>query len=437
MDNSFYMRELPASADLIPYDSVEGKKIFRNALEEGGLEAFFPLSQQFLTQEEPAYCGIGTLCMILNALKVDPAKTWRRPWRWFTQEMLDCCRPLDYVRTNGITLNEFTCLARCNGLEANTKYADKISLEDFRKDVIASTTTSSQIMAVSYSRSALGQTGSGHFSPVGGYSSLGGGKVLILDVARFKYPSYWVSLRALYESLIPVDPATKQPRGYSLLKKPPKEVADSTHLLRLGFTKSTWPKFFAGCKEVVEGLEREHGDNLTIEILTQGLGRFAAEKQAEGFMPVRTRREATSLNGAVDKSVAISPPANTITSIAFDTLKVIPTAQEYTHALKTFLTHLSSNSHLYNLLPQATTPKETQISTILLLAMYSFSPFLRLLPPALKTEMEGFVARDLVDEEIRREVSGVRRQMASLETCCVEECGDACANGGCAGKMTS
>ena len=30
-------------------------------------------------------CGIGTLCMVLNALKIDPAKTWRKPWRWFTQ----------------------------------------------------------------------------------------------------------------------------------------------------------------------------------------------------------------------------------------------------------------------------------------------------------------------------------------------------------------
>ncbi|KAF8454562.1 Phytochelatin synthase, partial [Terfezia claveryi] len=219
MDGSFYMRELPATASLIPYDSTEGKKIFKQALDEGGLEAFFPLSQQFLTQEEPAYCGIGTLCMILNAMKIDPAKTWRKPWRWFTQDMLDCCRPLDYVRTNGITLSEFTCLARCNGLEANTKYADKISLEDFRQDVINSTNSSNQIMAVSYSRAALGQTGSGHFSPVGGYSLYGssGGYVLILDVARFKYPSYWVSLEALYESLRPVDPMTKQPRGYSLL----------------------------------------------------------------------------------------------------------------------------------------------------------------------------------------------------------------------------
>ena len=51
---SVYMRELPVSADLILYDSPGGKAVFRSALEEGGLEAFFPLSQQFLTQEEPA-----------------------------------------------------------------------------------------------------------------------------------------------------------------------------------------------------------------------------------------------------------------------------------------------------------------------------------------------------------------------------------------------
>lgn len=67
--------------------------------------------------------------MILNAMKIDPAKTWRKPWRWFTQDMLDCCRPLDYVRTNGITLSEFTCLAKCNGLDAHTKYADKLYVE--------------------------------------------------------------------------------------------------------------------------------------------------------------------------------------------------------------------------------------------------------------------------------------------------------------------
>jgi len=45
---SFYMRELPKE-HLVGYDTPEGKCLFAKALAEGGLEAFFPLSQQFLT----------------------------------------------------------------------------------------------------------------------------------------------------------------------------------------------------------------------------------------------------------------------------------------------------------------------------------------------------------------------------------------------------
>ena len=37
---------------------------------------------------------------------------------------------------------------------------------------------------------ALLQTGDGHFSPVAGYHA-GTDSVLVLDVARFKYPPYW------------------------------------------------------------------------------------------------------------------------------------------------------------------------------------------------------------------------------------------------------
>lgn len=48
MKESFYMRELPTDK-LVGYESPEGKELFKAALMEGGLEAFFPLSQQFLT----------------------------------------------------------------------------------------------------------------------------------------------------------------------------------------------------------------------------------------------------------------------------------------------------------------------------------------------------------------------------------------------------
>ena len=155
--------------------------------------------------------------MILNALKIDPAATWRKPWRWFTQEMLDCCRPLEWVKQNGITLAEFTCLAKCNGLDATTRYANQTTFEEFERAVKDCTQSTDQLLAVSYSRASLGQTGSGHFSPAAGYTAMNGGMVLILDVARFKYPSYWVPIRALFEALIPPDSSTGQPRYVPLL----------------------------------------------------------------------------------------------------------------------------------------------------------------------------------------------------------------------------
>ncbi|KAF8420088.1 Phytochelatin synthase-domain-containing protein [Tirmania nivea] len=456
MDGSFYMRVLPSSASLIPYDSPEGKKIFKQALDDGGLEAFFPLSQQFLTQEEPAYCGIGTLCMILNALKIDPARTWRKPWRWFTQDMLDCCRPLEYVRTNGITLSEFTCLAECNGLEANTKYADKISLEDFRQDVVNSTNSSSQIMAVSYSRAALGQTGSGHFSPVGGYSSYGtsGGYILILDVARFKYPSYWVSLEMLYESLRPVDPITKQPRGYSLLRRPivnPGENGGSTYgaeggiLLKLGFTKATWPGWWEG----LVGEMGRFGEEVGIEEVTAVVGKYISRRggpvgtRGEVLNPPKVVKDSAAKDGDMDGNMGAA--LTTAAAAAYDPSLTLPSSQAYSAALTSFLTRMSTNlDSLYHQIPltsATTTPTNHALTTILFLALYSFPPFLARVPSARAVrEMERAVEQEIGEcEEVRREVVGVRRAMASLEQCCREEvgvCARGCEGGECKGLRT-
>lgn len=58
------------------------------------------------------------------------------------------------------------------------------------------------------------QTGTGHFSPIGGYHG-GRDMVLILDVARFKYPPHWVPLTLLWEAMDTVDKATGQSRGYA------------------------------------------------------------------------------------------------------------------------------------------------------------------------------------------------------------------------------
>ena len=48
----------------------------------------------------------------------------------------------------------------------------------------------SGLIIAAYSRKELLQTGDGHYSPIGGYHAPTD-SVLILDVARFKYPPHW------------------------------------------------------------------------------------------------------------------------------------------------------------------------------------------------------------------------------------------------------
>jgi hypothetical protein len=64
--DSHYRRALPIP--LIPFASDEGRTLFGEALEAGTMESFFPLIEQFHTQTDPAFCGLGSLVMALNAL---------------------------------------------------------------------------------------------------------------------------------------------------------------------------------------------------------------------------------------------------------------------------------------------------------------------------------------------------------------------------------
>ena len=278
----YYRRELPCPP-AIPFSSVEGKRLFAEALQDGTLEAYFRLAEQFRTQDEPAFCGLSTLTMVLNALAVDPKKVWKGVWRWYHESMLECCRNLEEIRNDGISFDELACLARCNSLNVipkrplyrheylndaeskpqimkqghpriafNQEYGfstlqtsdssghlcpsntnknslelDKLhpydnycSLEDFRSDVLACCSKSNgSILIVSYSRKEFMQTGDGHFSPIGAYHRKDD-KVLILDTARFKYPPHWVDLNMMYRSMCRLDPGKNLTRGWMLLDVP-------------------------------------------------------------------------------------------------------------------------------------------------------------------------------------------------------------------------
>jgi hypothetical protein len=65
----------------------------------------------------------------------------------------------------------------------------------------------------------LKQTGTGHFSPLAGYHAASD-SVLIMDVARFKYPPHWVTVAQLWHAMADyVDSVTGKARGYVVLQR--------------------------------------------------------------------------------------------------------------------------------------------------------------------------------------------------------------------------
>ncbi len=214
MDQSLYRRLLPSNA--IPFSSPEGRQVFSEALASRGLDGYFRLAEQFHTQSDPAFCGPGSLVVALNALSIDPGRRWKGPWRWFSEELLDCCVPLADVRQRGVDVDEFACLARCNGADVEIHRGDVSSLANWRSALTLSARGDAVIVAA-YDRGAMGQTGSGHFSPIGGYHA-SRDLALILDVARFKYPPHWVPAEHLWRAMRQVDPTTGMARGWLVIR---------------------------------------------------------------------------------------------------------------------------------------------------------------------------------------------------------------------------
>lgn len=55
LKNTFYQRKLPEQ--LIKISSPQGKQLFREAMDAGQTEGFFPLTGAFASQSSPSYCG--------------------------------------------------------------------------------------------------------------------------------------------------------------------------------------------------------------------------------------------------------------------------------------------------------------------------------------------------------------------------------------------
>lgn len=106
--------------------------------------------------------------------------------------------------------------------QPNVSYYDK---ELFKTMVLASCRLPGMYSIINFGRKELKQTGSGHFSCIGGFHSHSQ-KILVLDTARFKYPPYWVDIDQLYNSVNSIDNNSGKKRGILVLSKDQNTIGD-------------------------------------------------------------------------------------------------------------------------------------------------------------------------------------------------------------------
>jgi hypothetical protein len=219
---SVFAQTLTLPQNLIAFNSPEGEKLF---VESQSREDFFPLSMQFVTQNNQAYCGVASIVMVLNGLQIPaPEAPQYSPYRVFTQENFfnnEATRKVlapEVVSRMGMTLEQIGQLLGSYNVKIKVYHAADTNLQDFRKLASENLKQPGNFVLVNYLRREIGQEKGGHISPLAAYNEKMD-RFLIMDVSRYKYPPIWVKTADLWKAMATPDSVSRKTRGFVFVSR--------------------------------------------------------------------------------------------------------------------------------------------------------------------------------------------------------------------------
>lgn len=240
----------PVDVVLVPWDSEESAiRLARSKYKAD----FFVLANNFVSQDNGAFCGPATAAMILNALRLGKkeglpidkssiaesdtqylSKDYNPYFGKYTQQNVYAAgtknkqeilgKPVtvngELKRDGGIQLRQFAGLLKANGLEAQLRVADsELQDEGIKAELVANLKTKNDFVIVNFARKALGQQGGGHISPLGAYDEQSD-SFLLMDVNPNRASWVWVKSKDLIAAMRTFD--TVENRGYLLVSEEKK-----------------------------------------------------------------------------------------------------------------------------------------------------------------------------------------------------------------------
>jgi len=185
---------------------------------------YWQLSTTFVTQSTQTYCSVASAVTVLNAMPVrKPVDPVYAPYPYFTQrnyftpEVIKVISP-QTVLAIGMTRTQMAGTLMLHGVNVKNIAGDTLNDERLRSLLRKTLGDDGQFVLVNYLRSSLAQEGGGHWSVLAAFDAQSD-RVLILDVARYKYAPVWVGIGTLRQAIATIDTTSNKARGLVIVTR--------------------------------------------------------------------------------------------------------------------------------------------------------------------------------------------------------------------------
>jgi hypothetical protein len=222
---SLIMGETLASSSAEPtviyWDTPEGKTLRARMPADAD---YWQLAPTFAVQMTQSYCSVASAITVLNAMPIQkPVDPTYAPYAYFTQSnfftpgVAKIITP-QTVLAIGMTREQMAETLSQQGVTAISIAGDTFSEESLRSLLKVALGDDGRFVLANYFRANLGQVGGGHWSALAAYDAQSD-NVLILDVAKYKYPPVWVKLGTLLQAIATIDTTSNKARGLVMVSK--------------------------------------------------------------------------------------------------------------------------------------------------------------------------------------------------------------------------
>jgi hypothetical protein len=215
----------PALADVQPnviyWNSPAGKTLRARMPADAD---YWQLAPVFVAQQTQSYCSVASAVTVLNALPIKrPVDPVYAPYAYFTQHDFftpAVSRIIDAktVLAQGMTREQMAQTLRAQGVHAKSIAGDTLDDGSLRALLQKTLVDDGHFVLANYLRQSLGQVGGGHWSVLAAYDAKSD-RVLILDVAKYKYSPAWVTVDDLRHAITTLDTTSGKARGLVIVSQ--------------------------------------------------------------------------------------------------------------------------------------------------------------------------------------------------------------------------